>query len=156
MKLIVFGVILWCSLFGNYSWAQKVDTTKVYNIDEVVVSAKRVQKEVIPVQTMEGPVLQRLTVHSVADALRYFSGVQIKDYGGIGGLKTVNIRAMGTKHVGVFYDGIELGNAQNGTVDLGRFSLDNMEAISLYNGQRSAIFQSAKDFGSAGSIYMYT
>ena len=54
MKLIVFGVILWCSLFGNYSWAQKVDTTKVYNIDEVVVSAKRVQKEVIPVQTMEG------------------------------------------------------------------------------------------------------
>ena len=82
MKLIVFGVILWCSLFGNYSWAQKVDTTKVYNIDEVVVSAKRVQKEVIPVQTMEGPVLQRLTVHSVADALRYFSGVQIKDYGG--------------------------------------------------------------------------
>ena len=105
MKLIVFGVILWCSLFGNYSWAQKVDTTKVYNIDEVVVSAKRVQKEVIPVQTMEGPVLQRLTVHSVADALRYFSGVQIKDYGGIGGLKTVNIRAMGTKHVGVFYDG---------------------------------------------------
>ena len=154
MKLIVFGVILWCSLFGNYSWAQKVDTTKVYNIDEVVVAAKRVQKEVIPVQTMEGPVLQRLTVHSVADALRYFSGVQIKDYGGIGGLKTVNIRAMGTKHVGVFYDGIELGNAQNGTVDLGRFSLDNMEAISLYNGQRSAIFQSAKDFGSAGSIYM--
>ena len=77
MKLIVFGVILWCSLFGNGSWAQKVDTTKVYNIDEVVVSAKRVQKEVIPVQTMEGPVLQRLTVHSVADALRYFSGVQI-------------------------------------------------------------------------------
>ena len=141
MKLIVFGVILWCSLFGNYLWAQKVDTTKVYNIDEVVVAAKRVQKEVIPVQTMEGPVLQRLTVHSVADALRYFSGVHITDYGGIGGLKTVNIRAMGTQHVGVFYDGIELGNAQNGTVDLGRFSLDNMEAISLYNGQRSAIFQ---------------
>ena len=38
MKLIVFGVILWCSLFGNYLWAQKVDTTKVYNIDEVVVA----------------------------------------------------------------------------------------------------------------------
>lgn len=73
----------------------------MYNIDEVVVFVKRVQKEVIPVQTMEGPMLQRLTVHSVADALRYFSGVQIKDYGEIGGLKTVNIRAMGTQHVGV-------------------------------------------------------
>lgn len=66
--------------------------------------------------------------------------MQIKDYGGVGGLKTVNIRSMGTNHVGVFYDGIELGNAQNGTVDLGRFSLDNMEAVTLYNGQKSAIF----------------
>lgn len=130
------------------------DTTKMYHIKEAVVSAKLIQKEIIPVQILSGAALQKLSVHSVADALRYFSGVQIKDYGGIGGLKTVNIRSMGTQHVGVFYDGIELGNAQNGTIDLGRFSLDNMESISLYNGQRSAIFQSAKDFSSAGSIYM--
>ena len=31
-----------------------------------------------------------------------------------------------------------------------------MESISLYNGQKSAIFQSAKDFASAGAIYMQT
>lgn len=68
----------------------------------------------------------------------------------------MNIRSMGTNHVGVFYDGIELGNAQNGTVDLGRFSLDNMESVTLYNGQKSAIFQPAKDFGSSGSIYLQT
>lgn len=35
-----------------------------------------------------------------------------------------------------FCIGIELGNAQNGTVDLGRFSLDNMESVTLYNGQK--------------------
>ena len=92
----------------------------------------------------------------MADAIRYFSGVQIKDYGGIGGLKTVNIRGMGTQHVGVFYDGVQLGNAQNGQIDLGRFSMDNMKAISLYNGQKSNIFQPAKDFASAGSVYMTT
>ena len=63
---------------------------------------------------------------------------------------------MGSHHVGVFYDGIELGNAQNGVVDLGRFSLDNMEVISLYNGQKSAIFQPAKDYSSASAIYMQT
>lgn len=123
-------------------------------LDEVVVTAKYLSKDVIPVQQFAGAQLQRLSSHSVADAIRYFSGVQIKDYGGVGGLKTVNIRSMGTNHVGVFYDGIELGNAQNGTVDLGRFSLDNMEAVTLYNGQKSNIFQPAKDFGSAGSIYL--
>jgi outer membrane cobalamin receptor len=92
----------------------------------------------------------------VADALRYYSGVQLKDYGGVGGLKTVNIRSLGSQHVGVFIDGVEVGNAQNGVVDLGRFSLDNVEAVSLYNGQRSAIFQSARDFASASALYIQT
>ena len=135
-------------------YAQTVDSTKTYHIEEVSVSSQRIRKEVIPVQMLAGEELQKLSVHSVADAIRYFSGIQIKDYGGIGGLKTVNIRGLGTQHVGVFYDGVQLGNAQNGQIDLGRFSLDNMEAVSLYNGQKSAIFQSAKDFASAGSIYM--
>lgn len=110
-------------------------------VEEVVVTGHVVRKEVIPVQELSGEQLHKLSSHNVADALRYFSGIQIKDYGGVGGLKTVNIRSMGTNHVGVFYDGIELGNAQNGTVDLGRFSLDNMEAVTLYNGQKSAVFQ---------------
>lgn len=90
----------------------------------------------------------------MADALRFFSGVQLKDYGGVGGIKTINIRSMGTNHVGVFYDGIELANAQNGQVDLGMYSLDNMQTISLYNGQKSQIFQTAKEFASAGSVYL--
>ena len=31
-----------------------------------------------------------------------------------------------------------------------------MESVTLYNGQKSAIFQSAKDFGAAGTIYLQT
>lgn len=31
-----------------------------------------------------------------------------------------------------------------------------MESVTLYNGQKSAIFQPAKDFGSSGSIYLQT
>lgn len=135
---------------------EKGDSTKVHLIPEAIVSAKKTQAEIVPVQELSGKQLQRLSAHSVADAVRYFSGVQIKDYGGIGGLKTINIRSMGSHHVGVFYDGIEIGNAQNGVVDLGKFSLDNMEAISVYNGQKSSIFQPAKDFASASSIYMAT
>ena len=81
------------------------------------------------------------------EILKWLSaGVQIKDYGGIGGLKTINVRSMGTQHVGVFYDGVQLGNAQNGQVDLGKYSLDNMAAVTLYNGQKSSGVQSAKDY----------
>ena len=62
-------------------------------LDEVVVTAQS-YKEVIPAQTLGGKELEALRSHSVADALRYFSGVQLKDYGGVGGIKTVNIRSM--------------------------------------------------------------
>ena len=147
----VLGIGCFLSMALLSSAQSKLDS--LHHLNEVVVTA-RINKEVIPVQSLSGDKLEKLAAHSVADAIRYFSGVQIKDYGGIGGLKTVNIRSMGTNHVGVFYDGIELGNAQNGVIDLGRFSLDNMEAVTLYNGQKSAIFQPAKDFGSAGSIYL--
>ena len=113
-------------------------------------------REVVPSQKLNGEMLEKLNTHSVADALRYFSGIQLKDYGGVGGIKTVNIRSMGTHHLGISYDGVALGNAQNGQIDLGQFSLDNVEEITLYNGQKSAIFQPASDFGNAGSIYIRT
>jgi hypothetical protein len=113
-------------------------------------------REVVPSQKLNGELLERLNSHSVADALRYFSGIQLKDYGGVGGIKTVNIRSMGTHHLGISYDGVQLGNAQNGQIDLGQFSLDNVEEITLYNGQKSAIFQPASDFGNAGAIYIRT
>jgi vitamin B12 transporter len=148
--LLVWGINICVPIHAQ----NKLDSLQ--HLNEVVVTARAVQKEIFPVQELSGKQLHQLSSHNVADALRYFSGIQIKDYGGVGGLKTVNIRSMGTNHVGVFYDGIELGNAQNGTVDLGRFSLDNMESVTLYNGQKSAIFQPAKDFGSSGSIYLQT
>ena len=130
--------------------------TRQFNIDEVEVTARRREEPVIPVQKLDGARLQGLSTQSVADAARYFSGVQIKDYGGVGGMKTIDVRSMGTNHLGVFYDGIEIGNAQNGTVDLGKFSMDNIEELALYNGQKSEIFQPAKDYGSAGTLYIKT
>ena len=141
------------SAFAN---GETQDSVRVHHIQEVVVTSRLISRETIPSQTLGGEELKKLNSLSVADALRYFSGLQLKDYGGVGGIKTVNIRSMGTNHLGIFYDGIELGNAQNGQIDLGQFSLDNMEEISLYNGQRSAIFQPASDFGNAGSVYIRT
>ncbi|MDR0688187.1 MAG: TonB-dependent receptor [Prevotellaceae bacterium] len=152
---IFCGGLLFFSLAAAAAAFAQSKTDSALHIGEVVVVANR-YREVIPSQRLAGDKLEALASFSVADAIRYFSGAQIKDYGGIGGLKTVDIRSMGSHHMGVFYDGIQLGNAQNGQIDLGKFSLDNIEEISLYNGQKSEIFQSAKDFGSAGTVYLRT
>ena len=154
MKYKILLVILWSVTIEAF--AVEPRDTLSRQLDEVIVTGRKSTADIIPVQTLSGEELHRLNSNSVADALRYFSGVQVKDYGGVGGIKTVNIRSMGTNHTGVVYDGVELGNAQNGQIDLGQFSLDNIEALSLYNGQKSEILQPAKDFGSAGTIYMRT
>lgn len=157
------AAVMWCLTASAESEYTRADTTgcsvsdSIYTLRDAVVTGQRAPAaDIIPAQVLSGKELERLNSNSIADALRYFAGVQVKDYGGVGGIKTVNIRSMGTNHTGVVYDGVELGNAQNGQIDLGQFSLDNIEELSLYNGQKSRILQPAKDFGNAGAVYMRT
>ncbi len=57
----------------------------IQHLDEITVVAKLSGKSYL--QKLSRKELQKLNSHSVADALRYFSGVQLKDYGGVGGLR---------------------------------------------------------------------
>ena len=107
-RLIVSVCLLGC---GLVAFAQTSgDTTSVHRKDApldsvqvikeaviIGVPAEYKYREVIPAQTLKEEELQRLNSFSVADAIRHFSGIQLKDYGGGGGLKTVNIRSMGTR-----------------------------------------------------------
>ncbi|MBQ3873033.1 MAG: TonB-dependent receptor [Bacteroidales bacterium] len=93
---------------------------------------------------------------SLADAIRDFSGVQLRDYGGAGGLKTVNVRSLGSAHTAIFLDGVPIDNAQNLQPDLGRIEADDLEAVELYAGQKSELLQSAREYGSASSLHMKT
>ena len=63
--------------------AQNSQQDSVHTIKEVVITARLTQREIVPAQSLEGAELQRLNSQSVADALRYFSGIQLKDYGGV-------------------------------------------------------------------------
>ncbi|MDQ8006183.1 MAG: TonB-dependent receptor [Pedobacter sp.] len=145
--------------FCPFWTSAQVDTSKVQRLDEVQINAKKnnfILNSPTPVQLIAGEELKRINSLSVADAVRYFSGVQLKDYGGVGGLKTINVRGMGSNHTAVFYNGVQLANAQNGQVDLGKFSLENMEEISLYSGQNSNLLQPAKAYASASMLYLKT
>ena len=109
-----------------------------------------------PIQTLSHTDMERLGIHDMGDALKRFAGVQVKDYGGVGGMKTVNIRGLGAGHTGVTYDGVQVGDCQSGQVDLSRFTLDNVSLVSLQIGQEDNIYQSAKAYTSAGLINIST
>lgn len=134
-------------------------TGRVHEIPTVTVEARRISPALTatsPLQVMGKADMERLGVHEVAEAVRHFSGVSVKDYGGIGGLKTVSVRSMGAQHTGVIYDGVSVSDCQSGQVDISRFSLDNVSELTLTIGQTDNIYQSARAFASAGTLSIQT
>lgn len=86
----------------------------------------------------------RLGVTDIADALHRLPGITLRDYGGAGGMKTVSVRGFGSKHTGVVYDGITLSECQSGEIDVSRYSLENVDNISLVVGDNDDIFIPAR------------
>lgn len=136
--------------------AQHLDSlSSVRNLAELeVVSdvADKVALSSSPLHTLRGGDIERLGYATVSDAVKRMAGVQLQDYGGLGGLKTVSVRGLGAKHTAVSYDGVPISDAYSGQIDVGRYTLDNVEALSLTVGQGNNIFRSARDFASASLI----
>ena len=158
--LAIFAVS--CNLFLStslFAQQQRVDTARTYYIPEITVSDIYQTREIrstAPLQIFSKDALKNLNALQVSDAVKHFAGVTVKDYGGIGGLKTISIRSLGAQHTAVGYDGITLTDCQTGQIDLGRFSLDNVDQLSLSNGESDNIFQPARFFASAGILNIQT
>ena len=80
----------------------------------------------------------------------------VRDYGGIGGLKTISVRSLGANHTAVSYDGITVNDCQTGQIDIGRFSLENVKLLSLSSGQGDNIFLPARSIASASVLNIQT
>lgn len=151
--------VLYFLLYDSHLFAQNQDSVKVEQLGQIYVvgSAKPSStKQSVPIQTLDNKAFERLGMQDLFEAVRTFSGVSIRDYGGIGGVKTVSIRNMGSQHTAVCYDGITISDAQSGQIDIGRFSLDNVDYVSLVIGQSDDIFQTARMFASAGALNIKT
>lgn len=134
------------------------DTT-VYYLKQVDVAGHRTERNVLaskPIQQMQKAELEELGIQNLADAVKKFSGTNVRDYGGIGGMKTVSVRNLGAHHTAVSYDGVTVSNTQAGQIDVGRFSLDNMESLSLAIGADESLMQSARHYASAGVLSILT
>ena len=136
-----------------------ITTGTEQKVGEVTVTARKSPVRVsaaMPVQAISGESMSELGIQNMADAVRRFAGTNVRDYGGIGGLKTVSVRNMGAEHTGVSYDGAPVSNCQGGQIDIGRFSLDNVSMLSLAIGQSEDMLQPAKLYASAAVLNIIT
>lgn len=131
----------------------------VHQLKQVDVAGHRTERNVLaskPIQQMQKAELEELGIQNLADAVKKFAGTNVRDYGGIGGMKTVSVRNLGAHHTAVSYDGVTVSNTQAGQIDVGRFSLDNMESLSLAIGADESLMQSARHYASAGVLSILT
>jgi vitamin B12 transporter len=150
------GALLCFSFVIPLTLSAQTDTTK--KLKEVKVKNARLPQiqTITPSQQISANDFDRYSDINVADAIRDFSGVNIKDYGGIGGLKTVSVRSLGANQLAVLYDGVQINDDQNGQIDLGRLNLVNIQSITLYNGQPAEICLPARSFAAASVLSIIT
>ncbi len=148
--------LLFFYFVAPYSLFAQSDSTK--KLKEVKIQTKPIPQiqTITPSQQISSEDFDRYSAFNVADAIRNFAGVNVKDYGGIGGLKTVSVRGLGANHTAVLYDGVAINDEENGQIDLGKFNLEGIAQITLYNAQPDNILTPARSFASASVISINT
>ena len=150
------------TLFPSLASAQEQKDTindKLFQMEDVIVKARRMPAKITSatsIQVLSKEDLRNLGLQNMGDAVKRFAGTNVRDYGGIGGLKTVSVRNLGAAHTAVSYDGVAISNTQAGQIDIGRFSLDNVSSLSLAVGQDENMLQSARLYASAGVLNIET
>ncbi len=147
------GLILLCfeTAFGQDS----IKSVMLERVDVIATSLEEKQTQQSG-DAIESEQIDKSGFRSVGEVVRFLSGVTVKDYGGVGGLKTVSVRGLGAMHTNVSYDGISISNAQNGQIDLSKFGTENIESLSLSNGNPILRLQTAKSLASANTLNIET
>ena len=133
---------------------------RLHTLDGVkVIASSSAQKDagsLVPVQLLNASDLRKRGAVDIDDALSHFSGVNIRDYGGAGGMKTVSVRGLGAQHTAVALDGAILSDAQTGQIDLGRFSLASVSELGLTIGDDFSLLQPARSAAAAATVQIST
>ena len=149
------------SLFGLYSIFLCSNSYAQSVLPEVAVEDSAAFRRALissasPLLHFSSANIRALGLKSVAEALRLANGVTVKDYGGLGGMKTVSVRNLGAEHTGVLYDGVPVSNCQAGQIDISRFSTDNINAIRMGIGAPTEMLTPASAEPFSGNLYLAT
>ena len=104
----------------------------------------------VTVTADKGVVISRTdTLHitntfDITGELHQVPGLQLGDYGGFAGLKTVSLRGMGSPHTAVYVDGVRVGNVQSGQGDMGMLDIENFSSAVVDYAQNSISFNTAR------------
>jgi len=147
MQLKIY-ISLFSCIFSFCANSQNSDTL---NIVEVLSKKDSILKLTVlnsnvPHYILNKNKLSELSAKDIGDALKYIPGTYVKDYGGIGGIKTVSYRSLGAGHTNVEMDGVILPNTQTATVNLSQFDVFSIHKLEMTSGQVQNHFSTASSY----------
>ena len=151
------GLIL-LLLLSVLSCPAQQDSTRT-TLQEVHISGVRTPSPIraaAPTQVLKMERIEQSGAMLLSDAIRQMAGITLRDYGGVGGIKTVSARGLGSQFSTLTIDGVAVNDCQNGQVDLGRYMLGNSAYISFSNGVGNDLLQTARAYAAGNTINMET
>lgn len=146
-SLQIWGIpVLFLFLFNSeYMLSKKLYSDSVVkNFPEISVEAERVFSsklaEFSPNSAINREQLELLGSVQINESLIYVPGIFIKNYGGMGGLKTVSIRGSSANQTSLLLNGIKLNSNQNGMSDLSIIPSSMISQVEVIRTGLSSVF----------------
>lgn len=93
-----------------------------------------------PISIIDSNIICNKGNWQISELLNISPGIFIKDYGGLGGLKTLSLRGTTASQTLILLDGIKLNSIQNGIVDLSTIPTELIKEIEISRSGSSAFF----------------
>lgn len=132
--MIRLGLILSFGFLLNQIHAQVPDTLRVQEIESVSIS-------ILPTSiyhvfsyrsSLNTEQLRAINANDAGELMRYIPGINLKSYGGLGGMKTISSRGLSSQDNAIVVDGFLRSNGQSGVQNLALLETDQLSSLSRY------------------------
>lgn len=145
----LFALLLFSnSGFAQNSIIQKIDSTGIYKLSDVVISATRTEMSTLQlansISVIDLTEISNSNKMSLSDLLKNEPGLSYTQQGGQGTLTNLYIRGGNSSHTLVLVDGVEvnLPSDPGNVYDFSALPIDNVERIEVLRGPQSTLYGS--------------
>lgn len=134
--IFLISFFIGANVFAQDTTNIDIDSLSIQELDMVtVVRLAEIRREVPRFAVLSKQEIRDVQANDVGEILQKVPGVNLKSYGGLGGLKTISVRSLGSQHSAISVDGFSVQNSQTGQVNLAQIQTNNLESIYIGVGQ---------------------
>ena len=133
-RSITLFYLLFCGLSFGQVIDQELPEVKITDNSTTVIKVIRLEDRI---SILKRAAILELQAEDVGQLLQKMEGVQVKSYGGLGGMKTISVRGIGGQHTQLIIDGFAVSQDQSGQINLGQIQTENVESVFMLSGKSS-------------------